>query len=338
MEPLLLIPLLLSFILTLYTLPKWILKCRQVGYLWEDMNKPVKLKNVAASGGIIVVIAFILGVLSYIAIKTFIMNQDDRTLQIFALLNVILILALVGFVDDVLGWTSKGLSIRFRLFLAFIASVPLVVINAGTKIVDIPGFGIINLGIYYPIILIPIGIAGAATTYNFLAGMNGLESGQGVIIVSFLSFVAYLTANPGLAIVGLCMTASLIIFYFYNKCPAKVFPGDILTYAVGALIAGMAILGNFEKIAVFIFIPYVIETILKLRGKLEKHSFGKVSEDGSLTLPYNKIYGLTHLSIWILSKFKNKVYENEVVYLIFSFQAIICLLSLFIFRNNLFSF
>ena len=64
------------------------------------------------------------------------------------------------------------------------------------------------------------------------------------------------------------MVGALIGFYIYNKFPAKVFPGDILTYSVGALIAGMAILGNFEKIAVFVFIPYIIETILKSRGKL----------------------------------------------------------------------
>lgn len=332
----LLIPILLSFILTIYTLPKWILKCKQVGYLWADMNKVNKVKNVAASGGIIVVIAFILGVLSYIAIKTFIFGQDDRTLQIFALLNVILILALVGFVDDVLGWTHKGLSIRFRLFLAFLASIPLVVINAGTKIVDIPFFGLTDLGIYYSLILIPIGIAGSATTYNFLAGFNGLEAGQGIIIISFLSFVAYLTNNYGLTVVGLTMVASLVVFYIYNKYPAKVFPGDILTYSIGALIAGMAIIGNFEKIAVLVFTPYIIETILKLRGKLEKHSFGKVNEDGSLSLPYNKIYGLTHLSILILGKLKDKVYEKDVTHLIFEFQIAICLFSLFIFRNNLF--
>jgi len=128
----------------------------------------------------------------------------------------------------------------------------------------------------------------------------------------------------------------LIVFYFYNKYPAKVFPGDILTYSVGALIAGMAILGNFEKIAVFIFIPYIIETFLKVRGNLEKQSFAKVNEDKSLELPYGKIYGLTHLSLLILKKFKNKVYERDVVHLIFGFQIIICLLALIIFREGIF--
>lgn len=335
MNNLLLVSVFLSFLLSFYALPKWIKKCREVGFLWEDMNKVSKNKSVAASGGIIVVISFVVGVLSYIAMKTFILGGDGEITKIFALLAVILILALVGFVDDVLGWTFRGLSIRFRLFLAFIASIPLVVINAGSEIINIPFFGVIDLGFYYPLLLIPIGIAGATTTYNFLAGFNGLESGQGIIILSFLSFVAYKTGNSWLSVVGLCMVASLIVFYFYNKFPAKVFPGDILTYSIGALIACMAILGNFEKIAVFVFIPYIIETFLKLRGNLTKQSFGKANEDGSLELPYGKIYGMTHLSLKILKKFKNKVYEKEVVYLIFAIQILICFLALFIFRDSL---
>jgi len=330
------ISVLLSFILTLYALPKWIKKCREVGFLWEDMNKINKVKNVAASGGIIVVIAFILGVLSYIAIKTFVLNGDGENLEIFALLNVILILALVGFVDDVLGWTFRGLSIRFRLFLAFVASIPLVVINAGTNIISVPFLGIVNLGILYPLFFIPIGIAGAATTYNFLAGFNGLETGQGIIIIGFLSLVSYFTGNLWLTIIGLCMVASLIVFYFYNRYPAKVFPGDVLTYSIGALIAGMAILGNFEKIAVFVFIPYIIETVLKVRGHLEKQSFAKVNDDKSLDIPYGKVYGLTHVSLLILKNFKNKVYEKDVVRLIFGFQILICLLALIIFKGGIF--
>ena len=127
----------------------------------------------------------------------------------------------------------------------------------------------------------------------------------------------------------------IIQIYFFNKCPARVFPGDILTYSVGALIACMAILGNFERIAVFVFIPYILETILKVRGGLPQ-SFGKPQKDNSLKPLYNKIYGLTHLSIFLLSKFKNKVYEQDVTYLIFIFQIIICLLALIIFKNYIF--
>lgn len=337
MEEILFIAVLVSFFLCLLVLPKWIKKCKQVGLLWEDMNKPKHPKNVAASGGIVVVMAFIIGVLVYIAIRTFIIqDMDGITRNILGLLSMVLILAVVGLTDDMLGWKHGGLSIKMRIFLAFMASIPLVVINAGDSGVSLPFIGMVNLGLLYPLVLIPIGIAGATTTYNFLAGFNGLEAGQGIIIVSFLSYIAYLTGNPWLAMVGLCLIASLIVFYYYNRFPAKVFPGDILTWTIGSVIAGMAILGNFEKIALFVFMLYILETILKLRGKLKMQSFGIPNRDGSLELAYDKIYGVTHLSMFILKKFKEKVYERDVVYFIFAIQIIICLSALIIFKNSLF--
>jgi len=337
MESLLFLSVLVSLIATLIALPHWIRKCRGIGLLWEDMNKPGHPKNGAASGGVIVVMAFVLGVLTYIAIRTFVFKDSNGiTTQIFSLLTVILILGIVGLVDDLLGWKYGGLSVRFRIFMALIASIPLIVINAGDNIVSLPLIGNFNLGLFYTLIIIPIGVTGATTTYNFLAGFNGLEAGQGIIIVSFLSFIAYATGSTWISLIGLIMVASLLVFYYYNKCPCKVFPGDILTYSIGALIAGMAILGDFERIAVFIFIPYIFEVILKLRGGLKKQSFGIPNRDGSISMPYDKIYGLTHLSIFILSKFKKKVYERDVVYLIYIFQIVICLLALLIFRNSIF--
>ncbi len=337
MEEILLLSIVISFLLTLFVLPKWIRKCRQTGLLWEDMNKYGHPKNVAASGGIVVVLAFVIGVLSYIAIRTFIIGDTDGiTRNILALLSMVLILAVVGLTDDMLGWKHGGLSIKIRIFMAFVASIPLVVINAGDSSITIPFLGIVNVGLIYPLILVPIGIAGATTTYNFLAGFNGLEAGQGIIIISFLSYIAYLTNSAWLAVVGLCLVAGLIVFYFFNRVPAKVFPGDVLTWTIGSMIAGMAIIGNFEQIALFIFIPYIIETLLKLRGKLKMQSFGIPNKDGSIEMPYQKIYGMTHVSVWILKKFKSKVYERDVVYLIFVLQIVLCLLALVIFKTSLF--
>ena len=333
-EFLLLLSLALSFLLTVLVLPFWIKKTRGIGFLWEDMNKYKHKKNISAAGGVVVVIAFVLGVLYYIAIRTFLIDSiDGISLEIFALLSVILILAMVGIIDDLFGWKKGGLSARVRLVLAFMASIPLVVINAGTSSMSIPFLGSVNFGILYPLLLIPIGIAGATTTYNFLAGFNGLETGQGILILSFLSFVAYKTGSAWLSLVGLIMVAALLGFYIYNKYPAKVFPGDSMTWAIGALIAGMAILGNFEKIAVFVFIPYIIETGLKLRGKLHVHTFGVPNPNKSLNERYRKIYSLTHLAIRILKKIKpsKKVYEKDVVWLIHAFQIVIIFLAFFMF-------
>ena len=324
MEYVLLISVLISFILTVSFLPMWIRTCRKIGLTWEDMNKFGHPKNVASSGGVVVIMAFVLGVLSYLALKTFLFSGQSKVLEIFALLSVVLILGIVGLVDDLLGWKKGGLPIRIRLLLAFAASIPLVVINAGTHFMSLPILGSVDFGVLYPLVLIPLAVVGVSTTYNFLAGFNGLEAGQGILVLSFLSFVSYATGSGWLAIVGLCMVGALIGFWIFNKVPAKVFPGDMLTYGVGALVAGMAILGNFEKIAFIVFIPYILEVVLKVRGKLEKHSFGVPRKDGTLSLPYDKVYGLEHLAIKVLGR---EATEKKVVYLIYALQIFFILVG-----------
>ena len=237
--------------------------------MWEDMHKLKNPKNVAGSGGLIVILGFVIGVLSYIAIKTFILRTNITTVEIFALLTTTLIAGFVGFIDDIFGWIRGGLSVKFRIVLLLFASIPLMVINAGTS--EMIG---INFGLLYPIFFIPLGIIGASTTFNFIAGYNGLETSQGILILSALALVAWLIGSSWLSLICLVMVSCLIAFYVFNKYPAKIFPGNILTYSTGALIAIVAILGNIEKIAVFFFIPYIIETGLKLRGRLKKYSFG----------------------------------------------------------------
>jgi UDP-N-acetylglucosamine--dolichyl-phosphate N-acetylglucosaminephosphotransferase len=331
MSPILSLAIVVSFLVTFLGLASWIKKCKKVGLLWEDMNKFGKPKNVAGSGGIVVLIGFLIGVLTYVAFKTFIIGDGDSvSVQIFALLSVVSIAGISGLVDDFLGWHHGGLSAKVRLGLAVMASIPLIVINAGESSIALPFFGSVNLGLFFPLVLIPVAITATTTVYNFLAGFNGLEAGQGILVIGFLSYVAYINNVAWLSVVGLCMVVSLFAFWLFNKNPAQVFPGDVLTYSVGALIGTMAILGNFERIAFVVFIPYIIEMILKTRGGMKpprKQSFGIPQKDGSLELPYDKIYGLTHFSIWLLLKFKKKVYENDVTYLIYIIQIIFILIA-----------
>lgn len=332
---LLLIPILASFFVTLFLMPKWIKRARRAGIVGEDMNKTGKTE-VVESGGIIVVLGFIIGVLGFVAYRVFYLETTNSFLiDILALLSVSLILGCVGFIDDILGW-KMGLNKKSRLILVALAAIPLMAINAGKSIVSLPFIGQMDLGILYPLILIPIGIVGATITFNFLAGFNGLEAGQGILILSGIGLVTFFMGNSWLSVIALCMVGALFAFLFYNFYPARVFPGDSLTYTVGGLIAIMAILGNFERVAIFFFIPYIIETGLKLRGKLRKESFGNPREDDSLELRYNKIYGLEHLAILLLKKNNIKPTEKKVVYLIWLFQIVIIILGFIIFREGIF--
>lgn len=331
MEIILLIPIFLGFFITLFSIPFWIKKAKEIGLVGKDVNK-VKKENVAEAGGVCVIIGFIVAVLSYVAIKTFYLKTNENLIEIFVLLSIILMVCFIGFIDGIFGW-KIGLNKKTRIAFLFFASIPLMVINAGeSRMIGI------ELGLLFPLVIIPLGIIGASATFNMLAGYNGLETSQGIIILSALSAITFIMGNTWISIISLCMISSLISFYIFNKYPARVFPGDVLTYSIGALTAVMAIFGNIEKIAVFFFIPYILETILKVRGKLKKESFAKVNEDGSLEMPYDKIYGLEHLAIYILKKIKprKKVYEKEVVFLINGFQILIIILGFLIFKEGIF--
>ena len=335
MDPLLTLTIIISFLVTFFVLPKWIARAKTEKMVGRDMHKLDK-REVAEGGGISVLMGLSTGILFYIAVKTFFFNgghANGETTQIFAILAVILIAAIVGIMDDLLGW-KKGLSKRLRIAIIFFAAIPLMVINAGTSSMVVPFFGTIDFGIFYALLLIPLGVIGATTTFNFLAGYNGLEAGQGMIILSGLAYVTYITGDRWLGLIALCAVASLFAFWLYNKYPAKIFPGDALTYSIGALIAAIAIMGNIEKIALFFFIPYIFEVVLKARGKLVKESFAKLNEhDGSLEKPYPKIYGLEHLAIVVLKKIKpsKKAYEREVVALINLVQLAIVVTGIAIF-------
>lgn len=326
MEYILLTCFFLSFLVTIIVTPFWIKRAKKAGLVGKDIHKFDK-REVAEVGGVCVILGFLLGVFCYIAIQTFYFHNYSKSLEIMAILTAVLIAAFIGLIDDILGW-KIGLRQWQKPFLTLLIAMPILVINLGQSTLAIPFLGRINIGLLYPLLFVPIGIVGAANAFNMIAGYNGLEAGLGIIILSALTVVSYFTNVHIVTIISLIMIFALLAFLIFNKYPSKIFPGDTLTYSVGALIAIMTISGNMERIALIIFIPYFVELILKLRGKLQKQSFSKVNEDGSLELMYDKFYGIEHIAVWLLKKVKKKVYERDVVYSIYLVQIIFVAIAL----------
>ncbi len=331
-NPLIIISIIVSFASCFLMLPYWIRRAKKTGLTGKDMNKKDK-PEVAELGGVVVIAGFLLGVLVYLAIDTFYLKhssiemQLNRDLKIAAGLLTLMIITIIGLVDDILGW-KIGLRQWQKPILAAFAALPLMVVNSGTSQIALPLIGVIDVGILFPLIVIPIAISGASNAFNMLAGYNGIEAGMGIIILSALGYRAWANDIGWVAIMAGCMVAALIAFYFYNKYPAKIFPGDTMTYSVGASIAIIAILGNIERLALFLFIPYFLEFILKFRGLMQKESFAIPNEDNSLRKPYEKFYGIEHVVIGLLTKIKKKAFEKEVVYTIFAFEAVIAVIGL----------
>ena len=313
----------ITFFSSLLLTKWWIIRARKAGLVAKDMHKPER--TATEMGGLPVLISFLFGILLYTGYRTFFKSALEFNLEILAVVSTITIIAIIGIMDDILGW-KLGLKQWQKPLLCLFAALPVMMINIGQSWMILPLIGEINLGILYPLLVVPLAISFAANGFNMLAGYNGLEAGMGIIILTTLGFLAWFSQGfPRVAMLAFVMVASLTAFLLYNKYPAKIFPGNTLTYTVGALIAIVAILGDVEKIALLLFLPYILEFFLKATGRFKKESFAKPSEDGSLDLPYERIYSLEHLTIAFLKKLKRKAYEREVVYAILALEIFLAM-------------
>ncbi len=329
MNPLLPVSIGIAFLAAFYLTMKWIPMAKRGGLVGKDINK-LSHPVVAEMGGIAVMGGIISGLLFYIGINTFVFNQSLFLPAIFATMCTILIMTFVGIIDDLLGW-KVGLSQLQKPLLTIPAALPMMVINAGVSSVSLPFIGDVNLGVLYPLLLVPIGIVGASNGFNMLAGYNGLEAGMGVIILTAISFVAYYTGSSYVAVIAMISVAALMAFLVFNWYPSKVFPGNGFTYMVGAIIACMAVLANMEKLALVAFVPYYIDFILKARSRMKAEEFGKVQPDGSLKKPYEKYYGLTHVLINIIEKLKGKAFERDIVVFCLAIEAVCVVLGMLLY-------
>jgi UDP-N-acetylglucosamine--dolichyl-phosphate N-acetylglucosaminephosphotransferase len=312
-----------SFLAVFTSLPSWTRRATKTGFVGKDVHK--NNIEVPELGGITVVLGTVISLLIYIALETFYFKGSSASF-ILAAVATILIAAMIGMTDDMLGW-KIGLRQREKVLLTLFVPIPLMVVNAGVSTMRFPFLGDVELGLLYPLLVLPIGVVVATNAFNMLAGYNGLEAGMGVIILSTLGFLSWKTGSISAAIIAFSMVFALAAFLFYNRYPSKVFPGDVLTYSVGATAAIVAILGNLERFAVMLFFPYSIDFFLKARKKLMPDWPAEVLEDGSLAVK-DKIYSVPHLAIYFLRKIKGSAREPEVVLTVLLFELAVALVTI----------
>ncbi|MBT3438717.1 hypothetical protein HN992_00410 [Candidatus Woesearchaeota archaeon] len=291
----------------------------------KDQNKKHK-PLIPISGGLAVFSGFFIGSMVFLFLRTFLdtganyqLNLDNNSLVfLFAGLISIFIATLIGFLDDLIINSSKekstGLKQWQKPMLTLVAAVPLMVVNAGTSVMSLPIIGEVNWGMLYPLLLVPIGFVGAANMVNMLAGFNGLETGMGIVYFFSLGLYSYVHGSYIATLIALMAFASLCAFWMFNKYPAKILPGDSLTYFLGGTLAVVAILGNIERAALIISIPFFIEFILKAKANFNADTYG-VYVNGKIRSKYEEIYSIPHL----LTKTGNFT-EKQIVYTMIAMQ------------------
>ncbi len=303
--PILLTSILISFAVTFITTPYFSRFLYAVGIVGLDLHKKDKPK-LASSGGICVAFGVLAGLLSYIGLQTFLSTSEGDLQSLLAVTSSVLIVMFVGLLDDLnvksrKVKTKEGYDIRIgfpqwlKPLLTLPAAVPLMAISAGVTYMSIPFIGRVEFGILYPLVLVPLGMVGASNVVNMLAGFNGLEAGMGIIYLSSLGIFGLIHGRIGSVILLITFTA-LVGFIKYNWYPAKILPGDSLTYLLGSMVAAGVIVGNMEKGGMLVMLPFIIEFFLKARSKFKASCLGKLRKDGKLDSPYGrKVYSWTHV-------------------------------------------
>jgi UDP-N-acetylglucosamine--dolichyl-phosphate N-acetylglucosaminephosphotransferase len=303
----LIVPVLLAFASTLVTIKFLMPLMFGSGTTAVDYNKPNK-PLLPRGLGTALSFGFAIGIMSYIFGASFGLYPSTVPSQdLFAAVVSMLFISLVGFLDDIhvskvakkttgMMDTSVGLKQWQKPVLTLIGAVPLIAINAGISIVNVPLVGHVAFGLFYPLILIPLAVIFAANAFNLLGGFNGISTASGVVVaLGFLAYSILYGTTIGALLSGV-MLASLIAFAFFDGYPASIIPGDSYTYAVGAGFVITMILGNMESFGVIVFMPWIIEFLLHLKGRFDVTDLGKLQKDGTMAPPYGRrIYSWTHI-------------------------------------------
>lgn len=276
------------------------------GVVAEDRNK-AKLIRIPSSGGLAVAFGVIIGLLVYTFGGSFIFTPAARVDRLLAVALAIMLIAMVGLLDDInvksrrveatdMKDIRKGLKQWQKPLLTLLGALPLMAINAGVSSLNIPLLGIVQLGYFYPLVLLPLAVIFVSNSVNLLGGFDGLQPGMTLIASLGLLIYSVMWGNATGALISAVLFASILAFLPFNMYKSKIIPGDSFTYAVGGTMVAVMVMGNAETFGLVIFIPWIIEFFLHLRRKFKVTDLGIRQKDGTFRAPYGKqIYSLTHV-------------------------------------------
>ncbi|MBI4119463.1 MAG: phospho-N-acetylmuramoyl-pentapeptide-transferase [Parcubacteria group bacterium] len=199
------------------------------------------------------------GVFSYL-------NFVDRA-QTYLPIAAMLIAAMLGLFDDVLGVLrigpkGGGLQVRHK----FILYILLALLGAwwffslGFTVLFVPFFGFFDIGWWYIVFFIFI-IVASAFSANETDGLDGLLGGVSLFAFGALTAVAFVIGRYDLAAFGGVTMGSLLAFLWFNIYPARFFMGDTGSMSLGITIGVISMLTNTALFLPFFASIMVLETI-----------------------------------------------------------------------------
>lgn len=303
----------ISYMVTFFSFPIVIPRLKEAGIVGKNMNSE-KQEKIPEMGGLVIAIGFGGGIVATIFLRTFFdIFLSVNLSSILAVLSTVLIVVLIGIFDDLIS-IRQGVKAIMPVF----AALPLMAIKEGQYLMKIPLNGIVNFGVYYSLILVPLGITGAANAVNMLAGFNGLEAGMGIMAIGSLAIIAYLLQEVTAFIILIAALGALFATIYYNWYPAKILVGDVGTLTIGAVIASSVIIGNFEAAGIILIIPYMVDFLIKAKNHFPGKNWWGIYKKGKLYCPDSGPVGLCQL----IMKLFGGISERNLVLVLIGIEAV----------------
>ena len=267
----------ISFILTLYLMPKFIKwakdKATQPIYDLAPENHKIKSKT-PSMGGVVFISSAIVSILISAKFNFF----------VFLSILTLTLFMLIGISDDIQKILHKnnqaGLTPKQKLILQSLTALTISFIlyfnHFDTKLyIPFYKYPLFDMGIFAPFFWAFV-IVGMSNAVNLTDGLDGLATIPSVFSLFTLSIFLYLSGNiifskylflpyeKGVAeavIVATSLIGALLGFLWYNANPAEIFMGDSGSLSVGAIIGFLAIIVKSEFLLIFIGFIFIMETI-----------------------------------------------------------------------------
>lgn len=222
----------------------------------EGPQAHLKKAGTPTMGGVVIVIAFLVGSLVFCG----------RSPHILPVVIFTFLFAVIGFLDDFLKirkHESEGLKawqkMGFQIIVMILIILYVVLFTDNGTSVIVPFYGLVDFkGWFYPLAVFVI--LGTVNGANFTDGLDGLASSVTIVISACLTFVCAMIF-PSLATPPLAMIGALVAFLIFNANPAKVFMGDTGSLALGGFVTIMALILKIPIFLILIAFIYLIEIL-----------------------------------------------------------------------------
>ncbi|KAM5226915.1 UDP-N-acetylglucosamine--dolichyl-phosphate N-acetylglucosaminephosphotransferase isoform 1-T1 [Hipposideros larvatus] len=316
---------LLGFVATLILIPAFRGHFIAAHLCGQDLNKSGR-QQIPESQGVISGAVFLIILFCFIPfpfLNCFVEEQckafpHHEFVALIGALLAICCMIFLGFADDVLN-----LRWRHKLLLPTAASLPLLMVyftNFGNTTIVVPKpfrpiVGLhLDLGILYYVYMGLLAVF-CTNAINILAGINGLEAGQSLVISASIIIFNLVELEGDCRDDHVFSLYFMIPFFFttlgllyHNWYPSRVFVGDTFCYFAGMTFAVVGILGHFSKTMLLFFMPQVFNFLYSLPQLLHiipcpRHRVPRLNTNtGKLEMSYSKFKtkSLSFLGTFIL--------------------------------------